>query len=174
MDNDGSFGGASAGDGSAGIGGMGAGPTPPGSAGAGPAMGAPSRMAFCVHCGASLAGVAVEGVCPSCGAPVKDSFAVGASGSGSDSGLAVASMVVGIVSVVGCMFYGLPSIVCGPVAIVLAQKAKNAIRDGRRSPSGSGFAQAGLITGIVGSVLGFLGLALIVFAMIAGFAGSGP
>ena len=116
----------------------------------------------------------MEGGCPACGAPGKDSFAVGAAGSGSDSGLAVASMVVGIVSVVGCMFYGLPSIVCGPVAIVLAQKAKTAIRDGRRSPSGSGFAQAGLITGIVGSVLGLLGVGVIVVAIIASVAGSGP
>lgn len=74
---------------------------------------------------------------------------------------ATASMVLGIVSIVLCVFaltpftytlFGVPAIICGIIAIVKAVKAKRI--------AGSGTATAGLVCGIVGlslSALVFIG-----------------
>ncbi len=63
-------------------------------------------------------------------------------------GLAIASMVVGIVGV-WTMFFG---VILGPIALVLAAKAKKVLRTGNQS--GEGFADAGKITGIIATILG--------------------
>jgi hypothetical protein len=64
------------------------------------------------------------------------------------SGKAVASMIVGIVSIVFCYV----GVVIGPVAIVLAVLAKKDIKQSNGTQSGEGMATAGLITGIIGTV----------------------
>jgi len=63
-------------------------------------------------------------------------------------GLAIASMVVGIVGV-WTMFL---CVILGPIALVLASKATKVIRTGHQS--GEGFATAGKITGIIATILG--------------------
>ncbi|MDB5290336.1 MAG: hypothetical protein JWL69_1577 [Phycisphaerales bacterium] len=80
------------------------------------------------------------------------------------SGMAVAALVVGIVSIFpGCCLTSIGMIVIGVVAIVLAVMARNQIATGRGR--GAGMATAGLILGVVGAGLG------IIFLLIALFGG---
>ena len=75
-------------------------------------------------------------------------------------GLSITSMVLGIVGVFFSLFYGLglfPSI----AALITSLLART------RQPQGRGFWMAGLITGIVGIVLSLIGVALLVFVIIA-------
>lgn len=65
------------------------------------------------------------------------------------SGKATAAMIVGIVSIVVCYV----GVLIGPVAIVLAVQAKKDIRRSNGTQTGDGMATAGLITGIVGTVI---------------------
>ena len=61
------------------------------------------------------------------------------------SALAVSSLVMGILSLVGCMFFaGIPAIICGVMA---RKKAK------RGEAEGEGMALAGIVTGSIGSIL---------------------
>ncbi|MEO1237813.1 MAG: DUF4190 domain-containing protein, partial [Planctomycetota bacterium] len=79
-----------------------------------------------------------------------------------------ASMVLGIVSIVGCMTYGLVSVICGPLAIYFARVASGQVKRGEVSPASEGMATAGLVTGIIGTVLGLLGVGLIAFFIVVG------
>ena len=72
------------------------------------------------------------------------------------SGYAVASLVLGIASLVLCMFYGLPALICGPLALVFSNMAGKDIRAGRVNPSSAGLAKAGKICGLIGLFLGIL------------------
>ena len=108
---------------------------------------------FCVQCGYNLTGVAIGSTCPECGRTVAPSF------HGQmlpTSGKAVASMVLGICSIVGCMFYGVPALVCGPLAIIFAKQANGQVRRGEAGESSRGMALAGLICGIIGLCLALL------------------
>ncbi|MCX8660156.1 DUF4190 domain-containing protein [Gilliamella sp. B2772] len=67
------------------------------------------------------------------------------------SGLAIAGMVCGIISLIPI---GLKSIVLAIVAIVLSAVAKSDIKTNNKS--GSGFATAGIVCGIITLVLWFL------------------
>lgn len=125
------------------------------------AMAAPQGL-FCTSCGTSLLNVNVEDLCPSCGSPVANSFRFGAAMTqGPTSGLAVASLVLGILSIVSCMLYGLPSIVFGPAAIITGKMAQKRIRAGVAGGSSGGLATSGFTMGIIGTVLGVLGVAVI-------------
>jgi hypothetical protein len=81
------------------------------------------------------------------------------------NGKAVASMVVGIVSIVSCYL----GVLVGPVAIVLAVMAKKDLKANPETQAGAGMATAGLITGIVGAVLWLAVDALIVVGIAAGW-----
>jgi hypothetical protein len=81
------------------------------------------------------------------------------------NGKAVASMVVGIVSIVSCYL----GVLVGPVAIVLAVMAKKDLKANPETQTGAGMATAGLITGIVGAVLWLAVDALIVVGIAAGW-----
>jgi hypothetical protein len=61
------------------------------------------------------------------------------------NGKAVASMVLGILSIALCWLYGIVGLVLGILAIVFGVQ-------GRRRPDGHGMATAGLVTGILGVV----------------------
>lgn len=77
------------------------------------------------------------------------------------SGMAVASLVLGIVSIPTCGLYGIPSLVCGILAVVFAGKARAQIDSGQAAPSSEGMAKAGKICGWVG-----IGLSIAMWAMI--------
>jgi len=93
-------------------------------------------------------------------APEEPVGAVAAAPPPRTSGLAIASLVLGILTVVACMgpFAGIPAIVCGHLAR----------RDCRRDPSvgGDGLALGGLIVGYVGTAL-WLVMALLWVALLA-------
>ena len=65
------------------------------------------------------------------------------------NGKAMWSMIVGIVSIVFCYL----GVLIGPVAIVLAVLGKKDIKRSNGAQTGEGMATAGLITGIVGTVV---------------------
>ncbi|MEX0886523.1 MAG: DUF4190 domain-containing protein [Phycisphaeraceae bacterium] len=122
-----------------------------------PSQGQASQSAriHCIRCGYDLTGVALGGVCPECGTPLDRSLYP----TQAASGFAVASMVLGIVSLAMCPGSGGAfSIVCGPLAIVFWHVAHKQRRDGLVGPRGDGMATAGLVTGIIGTVLGVIGV----------------
>jgi hypothetical protein len=70
------------------------------------------------------------------------------------SGMAVASLVLGIVSIPTCVCLAVPSLICGPLAIIFYVIAKKQIDSGAYSKQSGGMALAGLICGIIGTLLG--------------------
>ncbi len=70
------------------------------------------------------------------------------------SGLAIAGMVLGILSFCGGLFTAIPAVICSLVALSKISKSKGSL-------TGQGFAIAGLATGGVGMIFGT--------AMMAGF-----
>jgi len=105
-------------------------------------------VARCAVCGYDLRGLSVDKRCPECGTPIWNSY-----GPQRTSGLAIASMVLGIVSIPICAFYGLPSLVCGILAVVFANRAEAQILAQQASPSSLGMIKAGRICGWVGIAL---------------------
>ncbi len=67
------------------------------------------------------------------------------------SGRATTSLVLAILGFVCCQLFG-------PVAWYLGAQERKAIRAGLSSPAGEGFATAGMILGIVGTVLLLFGV----------------
>ncbi len=110
----------------------------------------------CTGCGYSLTGAVIGGSCPECGASIEQSLLTPRSSR--TCGAATASMVVGIVSLAVCA-------VVGPVAIVLYFKAMRDMSRGAYGPSNVTMARAGLIMGVISSILLVLG---IVFAIVSG------
>lgn len=51
---------------------------------------------------------------------------------------------------------GVPSLICGPLALVFSSKAAKDIRAGTVNPSSAGMAKAGKICGLIGLLLGIL------------------
>ena len=101
--------------------------------------------AECIQCGCSLYGQPADGVCPECGTAVSESYRPDRT-----SGLAVASMILGIVSIPTCVIEGIPSLVCGILAVVFASKAEKQIRKGQAAASSRGMAKAGFVCGWIG------------------------
>jgi predicted PurR-regulated permease PerM len=62
-------------------------------------------------------------------------------------------LVMGILSIVGCCCYGLPGLIFGIVAIILAGKATKIYKEAPENYTGFGNVQAGKIMGIIGVVL---------------------
>jgi hypothetical protein len=69
------------------------------------------------------------------------------------SGYAVASLVLGIASLVTCICYAVPPLICGPLALVFSSIAMKDIRTGSANPSSAGLAKAGKICGLIGLLL---------------------
>lgn len=76
------------------------------------------------------------------------------------TGIAIASMVLGIVSIVFCCF-SVIAVACGVIAIVFAKKEE------QRGVS-NGFIKAGFICGLIGSILAGLYLIYWIFAIVVG------
>jgi hypothetical protein len=85
------------------------------------------------------------------------------------SGLAVASMVTGIVGVVlgFCGFFGFFGFVglIGIAGVICGVLAKQDIRRSGGAKTGDGMALAGIITGAVGAAIGVANIALIAFVV---------
>jgi hypothetical protein len=62
-------------------------------------------------------------------------------------------LVMGILSIVGCCCYGLPGLIFGIVAVILAGKATKIYKEAPENYSGFGNVNAGKIMGIIGIVL---------------------
>ncbi|MFV2121963.1 DUF4190 domain-containing protein, partial [Streptomyces sp. Act-28] len=86
------------------------------------------------------------------------------------NGLGIASMVIGIVSLVTCFLYGF-GIVLGILALVFGIIGRKRVRRGEAS--NGGMATAGIVTGAVGIVLGALFLGVVVWAILQGTKGDG-
>jgi hypothetical protein len=81
---------------------------------------------------------------------------------------AIPALILGILSITGLCCYGVGGPLLGIPAIILGHIGKREIRESAGAQGGQGLAQAGFITGIVGSVLGVLGF--IVVILFIGFA----
>lgn len=82
---------------------------------------------------------------------------------------ATTAMVLGIISLAGGLLCVLP-ILLGPVALILGYRSRKEIEASQGRLGGSGSATAGLVLGIISSVLLVLGILLIV--LIVGLAGA--
>ena len=111
----------------------------------------------CIACGYDLSGATIGGTCPECGTAVQRS--VVAQTGGASSGKAVACMVLGIMSLATCA-------ALGPIAIIVYSSAKKQMAEGSYQQSSHSMAKAGLITGIIGTVL--LGLWMLYFLFLFG------
>jgi len=72
------------------------------------------------------------------------------------NGRAIASLVLGIVSIPTCFLYGIVSLICGILAVVFGVSVKKAIQRGETPESARGLAKAGRICGWVGILLSLL------------------
>ena len=107
------------------------------------------RKVPCASCKYDLRGRCLGELCPECGTPI-----VQAPIADQGAGNAVAAMVLGMVSIMTCMFYGVPALVCGPLAMTQAKKARLAVQAGTCPTSVLPMANAGRVCGIVGMALG--------------------
>lgn len=121
-----------------------------------PAYGPAHTAMRCQNCQADLAGATLGGHCPRCGTPIVSSGYP----AGQSSGKAVASLVLGIISIPVCLCCGLLGVILGPLAIMFGKQAKNDIAAGTASPNSAGMASAGIICGTIGTVLGTVSLLL--------------
>lgn len=110
----------------------------------------------CLSCGYNLVGVRIGDHCPECGTEVNQ-FGPRQQ----TQGRAIASMVLGIVSLVTCFAYGVVGMPCAILAIVYAKKARLAVQAGTAPVSSLGMATAGRVCGWIGVVLNGIGLALL-------------
>lgn len=72
------------------------------------------------------------------------------------TGPATASLVLGIVGLVGCLFYGLPGVVCGLIAMYQGKKGERLVQSGEAPVTSLGNAKAGRIMGLISLILGSL------------------
>ncbi|MBI1838041.1 MAG: DUF4190 domain-containing protein [Flavobacteriia bacterium] len=78
---------------------------------------------------------------------------------------AVPVLVLGIVSIVGCLFYALPGIICGIIALVLHKKDKYLYEENQAQYEVSfKTSKAGKVCGIIGLSLSILYLIILVIA----------
>lgn len=87
---------------------------------------------------------------------------------------AIIALVLGIASIALVSVYGVGGIAAGVPAIILGSLAQKEIRADRSRCSGGGLATGGIITGIIGIVLGVLvGIVMFAFVIVAFNAGGG-
>lgn len=85
--------------------------------------------------------------------------------------LATTSLALGIVGLVSLVLTPIVGVTivgtaCSPIAIGLAVRARRQIAADRRLHSGEGLATAGLVVGIVGTVLAVLAIAVVIAAVV--------
>ncbi|WP_374985602.1 DUF4190 domain-containing protein [Streptomyces fradiae] len=84
-------------------------------------------------------------------------------GPGPANGLGIAAMVIGIVSLVMCWAYGL-GIVLGVLALVFGIIGRKRVQRGEAN--NAGMATAGIVTGVIGIVLGVVILGAMIWAIV--------
>ncbi|TCJ21353.1 DUF4190 domain-containing protein [Nocardioides jejuensis] len=77
-----------------------------------------------------------------------------------NDGSAIAAFILGLVALVGMCAYGF-TLLLSPVALVLGRSSMKQIDASQGQLGGRGFAQAGFIMGIIGTVLLVLGVAVV-------------
>ncbi|KAF0106238.1 MAG: hypothetical protein FD146_2750 [Anaerolineaceae bacterium] len=119
--------------------------------------------AVCTDCATTVAGKIYCRDCSASGAPLQQA--------GKTNGLAIASLVLGIVSVPMSFCYG-GGILFAIPAFIMGLVARRQIKESGNTQSGDGMALAGMITGGVG-VLGSLAfIAILIFAILLSATGS--
>lgn len=108
------------------------------------------NVPLCTFCGYELTGMDVGGNCPECGKPIWESNIQPPT-----SGLSIASMVCGIVGLMGCILYGVPTLVLGPLAVIFGEIAARQYKRGFRGGATKGFAMTGRICGWIGIVFSY-------------------
>lgn len=80
---------------------------------------------------------------------------------------ATAVLVLGIVSIIGCFCYGVPGIICGIIALILASKSNELYRQNPEAytESSAKNINAGKICAIIGLILSVIYLALVIFGL---------
>ncbi|GAA4898563.1 DUF4190 domain-containing protein [Streptomyces coeruleoprunus] len=99
---------------------------------------------------------------PGAGYPGYAPYGPGGWGPAPANGLGVASMVLGIISLVGCWAYGL-GIILGILALIFGLIGRKRVQRGEAN--NGPMATAGIVTGSVGIALGALVLGLIIWAI---------
>jgi len=74
-----------------------------------------------------------------------------------------ASLVLGILSIVTCLCYGIIGLPMGIIAIVLGKKSINLYNKDPEVYDGVGNAKAGLVTGVIGTILNLIYLGFIIW-----------
>ncbi|MGJ8593271.1 MAG: CCC motif membrane protein [Aquaticitalea sp.] len=74
-------------------------------------------------------------------------------------------LVLGIVSILGCCCYGIPGLICGIIALVLASKAEKIYRLAPENYSDYGNVKAGKIMAIIGIILSVITIVYIIWVV---------
>ncbi len=75
-------------------------------------------------------------------------------------------LILGIVSIVGCCCYGIPGLISGIIAVILANKATKVYQLAPENYSDYGNVKAGKIMGIIGIVMSILCVLLLLWALV--------
>jgi hypothetical protein len=117
----------------------------------------------CAYCGYILHGLNAHDRCPECGQLIWDT-----ENAPPTSGYAITSLVLGIVSIASCMSYGFPAIILGPLALIYAHLGRMQLREGKRAGATRSLCKSGFWTGLVGTIIGVIYVAIIAFVIIQG------
>jgi len=122
--------------------------------------GSPAVQRFhCAHCGQNLIGIAVGNPCPAC-----DSLFLVNNPANERCGKAVASLTLGILSVLSAVAIGL-GIVLGLFALIYARKARKQAEKGLAPLLSFNIARTGKILGWIGIILNLLMIAFIAWIL---------
>lgn len=82
---------------------------------------------------------------------------------------ATATLVLGILSIVGCFLYSLPGLICGIIALAIHQRDKKLYESAPdRYATSYKNAKAGFVCAIIGVVLSGLYMMVFILAIVAG------
>lgn len=111
----------------------------------------------CLVCKYEIVGLNLGEKCPECGSTVQQF----APSNALYSGLAKVSLILGIISMLTWLAYGVLGLPCGILAVVFAKKARRAVQAGTAPVSSLGMATSGKVCGWVGIVINTIMLAIL-------------
>jgi ribosomal protein L37E len=120
-----------------------------------------TEPAKCGFCGYDLSNTNTP-TCPECGNPARPRNTTPGT-----SGWAIASLVLGILSLVSCTAYGIPALIFGPLAIWFASQARKEVQAGAAAHNSLSLATAGKVCGIIGICLGVIVIAIAIIGFSA-------